>query len=89
VRLAAKRDDNEQRIIDALEAAGCRVWRINQAGLPDLLVVRAGMIYLLEVKHEFRGRLTKAQQGNMERGLPFQIVTHEYEALHAVGLRRV
>jgi hypothetical protein len=45
------------------------------------------MIFLLEVKDEFRGRLTPAQQESLQRGLPFSIVTHPLEALHAVGLR--
>lgn len=88
MKQAAKRDANEPEIVAALEAAGCGVWRINQGGIPDLLVVRAGVIYLLEVKNEFTGRLTAAQKRNLERGLPFQIVTHPFEALHAVGLTK-
>ena len=88
MRRAAKRDANEREIIDALEKAGCTVWQVNHAGLPDLYVMRAGAAYWLECKAAKGGRLTKAQQENLERGLPFQIVTHPFEALHAVGLVR-
>lgn len=86
MRRAAKRDACEADIVKALETVGCRVWRLNQDGIPDLLVVRAGILHLLECKDEFRGKLTAAQQRNLERGLPFQIVTHPFEALYAVGL---
>jgi len=88
LRRAAKRDANERGIIDALERAGCQVWQLSQRGLPDLLVVRAGVIYLLEVKDEIHGRLTPAQKDNLQRGLPFSVVTHPHEALYAAGLRR-
>ena len=88
MRRAAKRDANEPEIIKALEAAGCRVWQLNQEGVPDLLVVRHGQITLLEVKNgEFRGKLTGAQQDNLLRGLPFQIVQDKWEALHAMGIK--
>ena len=87
MRRAAKRDANEREIIDALESVGCQVWQVNHAGLPDLYVMRAGDGYWLEVKNEFRGKLTPAQHENLKRGLPFSVVTNVIEALHAVGLR--
>lgn len=88
MRRNAKRDAIEPDIVDALEAAGCSVWRVNQAGLPDLYVQRAGKGYWLECKSAEHGRLTKAQERNRKKGLQFEIVTHPFEALHAVGLRK-
>lgn len=35
---AKKRDGNEQSIVDALEAVGCSIDRLNAKGIPDLLV---------------------------------------------------
>jgi hypothetical protein len=50
VRRAAKRDANEAAIVDALERVGCSVARLNDPGVPDLLVARHGSMWLLEVK---------------------------------------
>jgi hypothetical protein len=55
-----KRDAVEAEIVQALEATGCTVSRISAAGVPDLLVGRAGANVLLEVKSD-GGRLTAAQ----------------------------
>lgn len=60
MRQAAKRDANEQEIVSALEAVGCTVRRLSQKGLPDLLVGRQDVTYLLEVK-ERKGSLTSDQ----------------------------
>ena len=48
----ARRDTNEQDIVDALVAAGASVARIGRDGVPDLLVGYLGETYLLEVKRE-------------------------------------
>jgi hypothetical protein len=50
MRYAARRDANEPDIIDALEAIGCSVQQLDGDGVPDLLVGRAGVNWLLEVK---------------------------------------
>lgn len=50
-RRAARRDSNEDAIVDALIAAGASVTRLSAEGVPDLLVGIAGQTYLLEVKH--------------------------------------
>jgi len=50
MRRAAKRDDNEREIIEALRCAGASVHPINDKGAPDLLVGYAGRNYLMEVK---------------------------------------
>ena len=49
-RRAARRDQNEDAIVAALEAAGASVTRIGAEGVPDLLCGYAGATYLLEVK---------------------------------------
>ena len=52
LRHNAKRDANEPDIVDALKAAGYRVYRVNGEGVPDLIVCRQGRptIVLMEVK---------------------------------------
>lgn len=50
MRRAAKRDANEAAIVTALERVGCSVARLNDPGVPDLLVARHGAMWLLEVK---------------------------------------
>lgn len=52
MRRAARVDANHAQIVAALRAAGCSVSSIAAVGggLPDLLVGRSGMNYLLEVK---------------------------------------
>lgn len=47
---ARMRDANEPEIVKALEAAGATVTRLNEAGVPDLLVGYKGKTSLLEVK---------------------------------------
>lgn len=52
MRRAARRDNNERDIINALVAAGCLVQSLSQgSGVPDLLVgVPSGRLVLVEVK---------------------------------------
>lgn len=50
MRRAARRDENEPAIVQALEAVGCTVTRLNERGVTDLLVGRNGTNYLMEVK---------------------------------------
>jgi len=61
VRRAAKRDGPEPAIIRALETCGFAVERVSDAGLPDLLLSRAGRWYVVEVKARY-GKLTPAQE---------------------------
>lgn len=65
-RFAVRRDANEAEIIGTLEACGFRVEPMSEAGLPDLLLSRAGRWYVGEVKTP-RGRETKAQLRTRER----------------------
>ena len=52
MRRAAKVDDNQGEIVAALRSAGCSVTSLASVGrgCPDLVVGRAGVTYLLEVK---------------------------------------
>lgn len=49
-RRAAKRDANEGEIVDALEQVGANVYRLSAENVPDLLVIRDGLSFLIEVK---------------------------------------
>lgn len=84
-RRAAKRDQVEPAIVDALERAGCRTWRLSRPF--DLLVHRAGVWHVLEVKGR-AGRLTEAQQRDLAGNLPVHVVRTPDEALRAVGAVR-
>ena len=83
-----KRDQNEIIIVEALRYAGAGVWRINEKGLPDLLVLFRGTQYLLEVKTE-KGKLTKDQidfHGEaLNHGVKVHVVHNVREALIAIG----
>lgn len=81
-RYAKRRDDNERAIIDALEKCGCSV---EQLDVIDLLVERAGVKFLLEVKRPKGGKLTPAQV-KFRRRFKFTVVTCPLDALRAVGL---
>ena len=65
MRLAARKDDNQDEIVDALRAIGATVQTLHQlgCGVPDLLVGWRGANLLLEVKDgskpPSRRRLTK------------------------------
>jgi Holliday junction resolvase len=81
-RYAKRRDENEQEIVDALEAIGCSVVRLDKP--VDLLVGHQARNYLLEVKGE-KGRLTKGQQEFMKmwRG-QVRVVTTAEEAIEVI-----
>ena len=92
MRRAAKRDDNEPEIIEALEKAGCSVSQIDsEKGVPDLVVGRAGKNYLLEVKDGNKPpskRKLKPNQVEWHEDWRGQkaIVKNVNEALIAVGV---
>ncbi len=48
-KFAARRDENEPEIIEALRAAGWSVQQINEPGFPDLVVARGQRVFLMEV----------------------------------------
>lgn len=62
MRRAARVDENQAAIVEALRSAGCKVWII---GLPvDLLAGKNGRTVLVEVKAA-KGRYTPLQQAFM------------------------
>lgn len=68
---AAKIDANQNEIVNALRKAGCSVQILSSVGkgCPDLLVARAGINYLLELKD---GKKPKSAQ----KLTPDQVVWH-------------
>ena len=58
LRYDAKRDENEPDIVEALEAVGAKVLRLDDV---DLIVGFRDRLYMLEVKTP-KGRLNKKQQ---------------------------
>ncbi len=50
MKYAKRRDTNERAIILALRRFGCAVSQLGDAGVPDLLVSRNGVLHILEVK---------------------------------------
>lgn len=93
MRRAAKVDDNQGEIVAALRAAGCSVTSLASVGrgCPDLVVGRAGVTYLLEVKDGkkplSKRRLTPDEKAWHEswRG-QVAVVESVQEALTAVGM---
>lgn len=87
-RFALNRDANEPGIVEALRAHGWLVIPLNGAGVPDLLCVRKGRTFFLEVKAAKGGRMKPAQvelHAQLQAaGLTVAIVTTEAEALAAV-----
>jgi hypothetical protein len=66
MRRAARRDDNEKQIIDALRRCGAYVKAINDDGTFDLLVAYNKRTFLLEIKDGDKApsarKLTDAEQ---------------------------
>lgn len=87
-KYAKRRDANEPDIVAALLTAGCDVLRANDV---DLIVGRAGLTYLIEVKateyetREVRLKPIQRQLRDRWRG-HYAIVTTAQQALAAVGL---
>jgi hypothetical protein len=87
MRQAARVDANHTEIVNALRSAGFSVLSLAQLGrgVPDLLCVRAGAYFMLEIKHG-RGKLNHDQfiwQRNWNG--PVHTVRTIDEALQAVG----
>lgn len=56
-----QRDANEQEIVKALQAKGAIVWRLNDSGVPDLLVGYRSVTILAEIKTA-KGKLKPSQE---------------------------
>lgn len=91
MRRAARRDDNEREIIDALKKAGAYVKQINDDGSFDLLVWFNNKCLLLEVKDGKKPpsarKLTEAEQKFHDEypGDNLFIVNSVEEALSLLG----
>ena len=93
MRRAAKVDDNQREIVEALRAAGCVVSITSSVGhgFPDLAVGRAGKTFLLECKN---GNLPPSRQALTHEEKIWHInwrghaavVNSPEQALRAVGL---
>jgi hypothetical protein len=68
-RYAARRDNAEGPIVEALEACGFTVEPISKKDVPDLLIGRAGITRVVEVKTDDRAALawSSALVGRVER----------------------
>lgn len=95
---ANRTDDNQTEVVKALEKCGCLVQRLNavKAGCPDLLVGRAGKLFLLEVKPGYAKDKRQRELNDIEeawhfrwRGFPVHVVLSPEDALLAVGLSSV
>ena len=89
MRQAARRDANEQLIVDALEQVGALVCRVSGKDVPDLIVGWRGRYLLLEVKQKGsnlkQGQL-KFHGDHLLRGLPCYVVRDVAEALETLGV---
>ena len=85
-RRAARRDQNEAVIIEALERVGAVVVRLSIRDVPDLLVGFREQTYLLEVKSA-RGDLSEGQADWLLAwpGGPARPVWSVRDALEAIG----
>lgn len=87
MRRAAKRDENEAKIVQALRMIpGVSVVHLSAPGVPDLLVGRAGVNYLMEIKGK-RGKLTEPEQAFFETWTgQVDIVRTIEDALRVIGV---
>jgi Holliday junction resolvase len=69
-----RRDSNERIIVQALEAQGFNVVRLSGAGVPDLVITKAGRNWFCEVKTA-KGKYKPAQLAFYERWTGPAIVT--------------
>ena len=86
-RWAAKVDDNQGEIVEALRAIGASVLVLSRVGMgcADLAVGFRGLTYFLEIKND-KGTLTPAEQEFMEQwNGHYAIVRTPDEALRAIG----
>jgi len=96
MRRAAAVDANQPSVVDTLRRAGCVVECLHSVGggVPDLLVGRRGVVYLLEVKDGSKPPSKQALTDDQKAwhamwaafGVRVQVVRSDVEALRAVGL---
>jgi len=90
MRLAARVDENQKCIVSGLRQSGASVLSLAAVGkgCPDLLVLRSGRLYLLEIKNPEKPpsqqRLTKDQVA-FHKIWPVSVVRTVEEAIKATG----
>lgn len=88
MRRAAKRDDNEALIVQAIQSAGWTVIRVSSPGFPDLACAKDGLFVPLEVKSD-DGDLTPAQEKTFTElanaGVQVPVVRGPSSALQVLG----
>lgn len=93
MRQRARKDDNQNEIVDGLRAVGVKVHILNQKDIPDLLVGYRFNLYLMEVKDGKRKpserRLRPGQQAFADGwvGYPICKVESLEEAFQTLGIR--
>lgn len=95
MRIAARTDDNQREIVNALRQSGCSVLILSGVGkgCPDIVVGRAGVTYMLEIKDGSKPpsarRLTDDQNDWHAKWRGHAAVVQSVDdALKAVGLTR-
>jgi len=92
MRRAARKDENQKSIVDALRKVGVKVEILNQEDIPDLLVGYRFNFWLFEVKDgdkpPSRRKLRPGQQKFAERWAGYPIVKVEClaDAFRALGI---
>lgn len=98
MKLRGRTDNNQTAIVKSLRASGALVQSLSNigGGCPDLLVIRAGKVHLLEVKDEkqppSKRRLTPHEtawhNAALAHGYAVATVESINDALRAVGAAR-
>lgn len=88
MRRAARRDDAEPAIVEALESVGASVQQLSITDGPDLMVGYRSDTFLFEVKTPKVGRLKPGQieWAKAWKGKPVRVVRTPAEALNAIGV---
>ena len=86
-KYAAKRDTNEREIVQALRMIpGVMVHHLSAPGVPDLLVSRNGVNYLMEIKGRW-GKLTDLEKYFFETWTGQAAIVRDVdEALRVIGV---
>jgi hypothetical protein len=82
MRYAAKRDQSEHGILQALAKVGADYILLDAF---DVLVLYRGSVHLLECKTPKKGRKTVSQKELVSRGWPLHFVQTPEQALQAIG----
>lgn len=87
MRRAAKVDANQDQVVSALRAAGATVQSLASIGkgCPDLLVARAGRMWLMEIK-DGKGKVNDLQaKWHIQWNAPVHVVYGPEDALKVIA----